>query len=179
MRKAIFVLLIFLSIAFGGLGFMEGRESYKQEWIEEMTRLREAVDNNNYHVTVTNVRSCILALDSDLVRFLDKPRQPELYQFVTRAAQCESFWEISMEYALEEEQASYLAESRWFYDNWLEQINEAIAIRIELNKVLVRAQETGDEIPPKAWTLKQQLDDKKEQLSQFRDKVEIDLFRSW
>lgn len=187
MHKALFVLLIFLSVCFGwlgfvegrGLGFEEGRESYKQEWVEEMTSLRESAENNNYHMAVTNIRSCILALDSDLMRFLDKPNPPGVYQFAARVVQCQGFWEISRRYALEEEQASYLSESRWFYDNWLEHINEAIEIRLELNQVLINAQEHGGEIPPEAWALKQQLDEKKEQLVQFRDKIEEDLVRSW
>lgn len=189
MRKGIYVLLIFLAVCFGGLGYMEGREHGREDAYnivhEELSgELQAAEEETNlgyYKMSLTNVRACILAMDSALIRFMDNPEDSAgIYQFAARAVQCERWWDEAMKWSPNEDEDTYLAEGRFFYDFWKEEINTALEIRIKMLTVENKIMTDGTaEVMNEYAGLDNDLTAQKAELKKFRDRIELYIVASW
>lgn len=185
MRKGIYILLAFIAVCFGGLGYFEGmghgRESASAQFTELVDTSLEQVELGRYEMALTNVRSCILAMDSALIRFLDEPREKAfIQQFAYRASVCEKWWKLAFERSPNDDEDTYLSESKILYDGWQVSINETLETRIKMLAVESRLQLGGTEDDLHAYIkLDRKLSEQKAELKKFRDRIELYLVASW
>lgn len=167
---------------------MEGREhghkdAYNivhEELSGELQAAEEETNLGYYKMAVTNVRACILAMDSMLIRFLDEPSDMRISQFASRAVQCERWWGQAMKWSPNDDEDTYLAEGRWFYDFWKEEINTALQIKIKMMTVETQLMtEATAEVMNEYAGLDNEITDQKAELRKFRDRIEQYLIASW
>lgn len=180
MKKAIYLFLIFLALCFGGLGFLEGQNQAWKEAEVIIANNHEDIMLGLYEMSITNLRACVLALDSDTLRFLDYSTKERLQVIGERATQCEEWWEQANKLAPSTEELDNLEEGRWFYNNWLGTIEIAIRVRTKMitveNKMFLQP---GEEIMHEFAGLDIELSAHKEDMLSYRNRVEGYIIDSW
>ena len=122
----------------------------------------------------TNVRACVLAVDSSFMRFLSNPVPEALNEFRSRYEACEQHWELLHKYS-PDDPAEYrnIDDARWMFDNWGDQIDWTLQLQVRT----IIALNSGDEahaVELYKLLLKERVESKK-----FRDHIEQELFEAW
>ena len=128
-----------------------------------------------YLMALTNVRACVLALDSGLVTFLTDPTPNQMDELIARQGACRAHWELVATYSSsgDEVRTKHLREARWLFGNW----NDLIAHLIKSHIALMVTLNEGD--VTNAQLIYTQILEGRKKSGEFRDKIEHEIYEAW
>jgi hypothetical protein len=173
MRAFLLLLVTCGLLVMFALGNQYGTINTDKVWEPRITKTEELLAEGTYRMAWTNVRACVLAADSDFMRFLSNPTPPALKEFRARYGACEQHWDLLFEYSLNTEEYRNIDDARWMFDNWGEQINWALELQVRT----LLALNSGNNMH--AAELYKSLLHERDESKKFRDHIERELFEAW
>lgn len=188
MRKAIFVLLCFLAVCFGYLGFIEGQrvkgeelEAYVAEALDQVAGREEEIDAElaeaSFLHALDQVRACILAVDGSVSHFIHVPDPERLVTVIARMAMCQNWLdEAAARMGDDEHRDRALGTANFFYDGFKQTVFDVLRHQTELLRMLTgeRLAEEGEQ-----QEVYLQRQDALREMQKFRDRVELEVVAAW
>lgn len=175
MKKALLALVLIISLLGAGwAGHYKGYGDAHVALESQVASAYAAMEVGTYHMAWTNVRACILAVDSAVMRFLSDPTPDAYKELGMRYAACEQHWELLYKYSPDDpDEYRNIDEARWMFDNWADQI----AYILKLQVTLLTAVNAGRN--DQAEHLYRSLLEERNESKKFRDHIERELFEAW
>jgi hypothetical protein len=175
MKRALLALALIISLL-GAVwaGHYKGYGDAYVTWEAQIESAYSAMEEGTYQMAWTNVRACVLAVDSSFMRFLSNPTSEALNELKSRYGACEQHWELLFEYS-PDDGAEYrnIDEARWMFDNWGDQIDWTLELQVR-TLVALNSGNTAH-----AAELYKSLLKERDQSRKFRDHIERELFEAW
>lgn len=175
MKKALLAILVIVGmIGSFGLGNKIGKDNAYSLWSGKVVEAHQLLKEGTYHMAWTNVRACVLAVDSTVMRFLSSP-DPEHFKAIgDRYKACEQHWELLSKYSPEDpEEYRRIDEARFTFDNWANQI--AYMINLQVRIITAMNEDREDQ----AQEMYKSLMEERDESRKFRDHIESELFKAW
>jgi hypothetical protein len=175
MKRAFMALALIISLLGAAwAGHYKGYGDAYVAWEAQIESAYSAMEEGTYQMAWTNVRACVLAVDSAAMRFLSQPTPEGVNELRARYGACEQHWELLFEYAPEGDEIDRsISEARWMFDNWGDQISHVL----ELNEIMLIAHGAGR--IEQALDLYKKLIEERNESRKFRDHIERELFEAW
>ena len=169
MLVALATVVAMVCIGIGGISY--GQRLADEQWSSRIEETTQLLHTGTYHMAWTNVRACVLAVDSSVMRFLSGPTPERYKELKARYKACEEHWTLLSEYSPDDpEEYRNIDEARLSFDNWANQI----AYMLEIQLLLLT---TEDKV--QAIELYKALDREREESRKYRDHIERELFEAW
>lgn len=170
-RMLIALALVAAMVSLGIGGIHLGQKTSDAYWSPKIEETTQLLRTGTYHMAWTNVRACVLAVDSSVMRFLASPTPERYKELQARYGACEQHWTLLSEYSPDDpKEYSNIDEARFSFDNWANQIAYMLKIQIMLLT-------TEDE--SQALELYKTLIREREESRKYRDHIEKELFEAW
>jgi hypothetical protein len=175
MKRAFMALALIISLLGAAwVGHYKGYGDAYVAWEAQIESAYSAMEEGTYQMAWTNVRACVLAVDSAAMRFLSQPTPEGVNELRARYEACEQHWELLFEYAPEGDEIDRsISEARWMFDNWGDQISHVL----KLNQIMLIAHGAGR--TEQALDLYKRLIEERNESRKFRDHIERELFEAW
>jgi hypothetical protein len=175
MKKALLGLALIISLAAAfAAGNYKGYGDAYSAWELKVEETRQMLTEGTYHMAWTNTRACVLALDSEVMRFLSAPTPAGLKEVRARQGACQQHWDLLFKYSPDDpEEYRNIDEARFMFDNWQMQIEHIL----ELQVTMLTALNAGRE--GQAVHIFEALREERVESAKFRDHIERELFEAW
>jgi hypothetical protein len=131
------------------------------------------------HRRLSDLRGCLFAVDSNMLRTVRHLDQLNIERLVWRLGQCDAFLDRLGKTALDDETSGILGEVRLFYDGYYQDLQEIVDRQIELKELYNNFSIEDTEKIRRTKELEEQQAGQIQESAKFLDRLELLIIRAW
>ncbi len=176
MKKVLLVLVLTISLLGAAwAGHYKGYNDAYMAWETRVEESKQELKIGTYYALLTNVRACVLVLDSAVVRFINDPTLEILKEITTQQEACDVYLGLTIKYLPEgdENGIRIFRQSKFEFGQWVLQINHLIKSRAIL--IMAINAERLEQVKFLTNSIREEL----EELRFYRNRIEDLLVEAW